>query len=478
MKNITLILPLLLYANVASAQQVCDLKETVSNCLSRLSDSPEAKAQRALAAKATTDAQAEVTDETWERLIRKATGLNTPDLGLESATEDFLPLLRIAFAGAGLLDGVGRSAFNFERNLGAFGSDDSWQAKLKGSANEATVFGPLKEAFDEEVRAQRVEAFQQQFGDLDDYSLTLDVNRSSERFGRSPNPYSQEVFRHLLLQVGQDTTIKDQSAIDLLALLDQLGIDDQATFEQLQRLPPGTIQTVEQAVVAAAQEHVTTVDSLKKKADEYSIFQVADLLNNQPQLNGSGGYRWREGAAGPDEFSVKIAWEVGFVNLNTLEEKCGRPSAPKGGVDFTTCYTGFLKGQGVKRSMEHGDRFSVSAEYNEIKPFRFSMPTDQINLDLDSRDMLVVTLAYARYLDISIFGDNSSRIDLTGRYESENDRGVVGLTYTNRFLDSVGGSIGVSYANHERFLPESDKVLSAHFGLSFKTFSKEAPTKP
>jgi hypothetical protein len=91
----------------------------------------------------------------------------------------------------------------------------------------------------------------------------------------------------------------------------------------------------------------------------------------------------------------------------------------------------------------------------------------------------VVTGTLARYLDIQPLGSGSSRIDLTGSYESvsddpaRKDRGVLSLTYSNRLLDSLGAAIGISYANHAEFLPKSDHELSAHFGISYRMFPQD-----
>jgi hypothetical protein len=473
MKAISLILvSMLILTQSASAQGKCEPTETPNACVSRLmarSEQEVAKdAEKTAAEEAEAEFKAEAGDETWERLIRKATGLNMPDIDLESATEDFLPLLRFAFAAAGLQDDLDVSALNFERKIGTIGS---WELKLKGAANDAEVFAPLKEAFDEQVREQRVKELEEKLGDLDDYSLTLDLNRRSESYGRTPNSYSQEVFQSLLEQVVRIAKFDDASDFALLETLEKLNVSPDTPIAEL---PPGTALVLTQAIEASAGGAARTVNDLKQQANDLAIFQVADLLNNQPQINASGGYRKREGTAGPDEFTIKASYEYGFVNLNRLRKICGRPSSTTL-MAFAACYGNFMKDAGRQAQIKHGDRFSITAEYNEVDAFRFSQPEDHVDLNFDSQQGLVITGAYARLIDVSAEGEESARIDVTGKYESEEDRGVISLTYTNRLLKSLGGSIGISYANHERFLPDSDRVVSAHFGFSFNSFSKDPP---
>ena len=478
---------LFLVVQAASAQEKCDPKETVNKCLSRLSEGPRAKAEKEAAAKESAKAEEETKtqapSELWEQLTGKATGLNLSGLDLDSATEDFLPLLRIAFAAAGLGDAVDRSALNFDRKIGTFGADKSWELKLKGAVNEPAVYAPLKIAFMEPVREQRANDLKAKLRDFDDYSLTLDLNRSSESYGRTPNSYSQLAFQNLLQRVVESTKFEEAPDFALLEILEDLGkrgvtSPDTKTFEELRQLeqqgtiPTGSAQKVEQAVLGATRGAVLTVENLKKKAADLSIFKVADLLNNQPQIIGSGTFRLRKGAAGPDEITAKASYEHGFANLNRLRRKCGEPNS----AEFVDCYLGFMKEN--QNNIEHNNRFSLTAEYNRIDAFRFSLPADQINLNLNSQDGLVLTLAYARFIDTTMLGDSNSRIDVSGKYESKDDRGVISLTYTNRLLKSMGGSLGISYANHDRFLPKSDRVLSAHFGLSFNSFTKTPPKKP
>jgi hypothetical protein len=49
---------------------------------------------------------------------------------------------------------------------------------------------------------------------------------------------------------------------------------------------------------------------------------------------------------------------------------------------------------------------------------------------------------------------------------------VASVTYTWRFRDPWFFTVVFNYANHAKFLPESDEDFGAHLGLSYKLFSE------
>src|SRR6185295_1632344 len=102
-------------------------------------------------------------------------------------------------------------------------------------------YAPLKAAFMEPVREQRANDLKAKLHDFDDYSLTLDLNLSSESYGRTPNPYSQLAFQTLLERVVESTKFEEAPDFALLEALEDLGkhgvgSPDEKTFDELRQL--------------------------------------------------------------------------------------------------------------------------------------------------------------------------------------------------------------------------------------------------
>jgi hypothetical protein len=478
LKATILIVSVLALASVpGAAQEVCTSEDTVGACWERLSLPPQAQK------KVETEAKAEMSSEIWQDLIGKTTGLDLSALKSGSTINDFLPLLRIAF-GQDMKSGSDLGALNFERKIPL--GDSSWELKIKGNRNEPDVYTPLKQAFADDVRDQQVAALKDKLETFDDYSLSLDANRKSENYGRSPSTASREVFATLFSQVVKDFNADRIAAADI-AFSKALGVVNQrqrelkaplvdATTHFKDIADPEVRQSFMAQLAASALELKQGIADLKALADSRGIYKVADLLNNQPQINGSGEYRARKGLTGPDESTLKVSYEYGFANLNKLRGRCARES------DLATCYGNYLKDPTNLATLENGNRATFSVEYKSFQAFSADLPDKGVNLALPSAHSLVIAASFGRNFDLQALGSDGSRIDLTGKYEdvsndpARQDRGVISLTYSNRFLKALGASLGLSYANHAEFLPKTDHELNAHFGISYRLFPED-PSK-
>lgn len=452
------LLLLLIFHSPAPAQEVCELKETIGHCWDKLKAAAE-ESERL-----------EVDSAIMEELTSKATGLN--ELTAGSATEDFLPALRFALVAAGLqTEADDLSVLSFERKIPIF---DSWELKADGKANDPEVFEPLKMALDEDERDDRVAELKEQFGELDDYSLGLSLNRKSAGLGRSPDEATRKLLRELFAVAFADLELADtlKAEDEFAAILGELRLTNASEIEDI----PEARRAVALAKLAtAARALAHTGEELRQALDAKGFFKVADLLNNKPQAHASATYRARKQLAGPDELSAKVTYEHDFsTNIKDFQDECGA----KNGSDLLTCYQDFISKPAVEEDLENGDRLTFSAEYKETKPYRISLPDDDIDLDLDAGHTLSISLKYGRYFD---FGDNdpSARFDLSWTFEditddpNRRDRNVASLTFSNRLLRLLGLSIGLSYSNHAKFLPETDEELSTHFGISYRMFSEE-----
>lgn len=450
------------------AQDACRPSETVGACWSHLFD-PNSEIN---------NRKNEAAAATWQQLAGKATGLNTATAP-SSAIQDFLPLLRMALVGNGQPSGSDLKALDFEHQV-PLPVGSPLELKLNGSRNDPDIYDPLKMKFAAAVRDQQVAKLKGQLGDFDDYSVTLSGNVVTGGYGRTWKK-GGPVFGTLFSQmVGGATELKNKAGIEFNRVLRTVPNVDEST--PINTIPEPTQTELQLALGRAAQELQGSIAGLKTLAEQFAIFKVADLVNNQPQINGSAAYRARRGLAGPTELSLKASYEMGFVNLNQMLSKCVKD--PAGNLDDLelACYAGYVNDPATAAALERGDRAAFSIEYKDRRAFRASLPADGIDLDLPSGRSLVASLTYGRYLDVKALGNSNSRIDLSGSYENvsddpmRKDRGVVSLTYSNRFLQALGTSLGVSYANHSEFLSKTDHVLSAHFALSYKLLSDTPPS--
>lgn len=452
----------------AFAQETCAPTDTIGRCWDKLKRAAEVSEEPEQES-----ASSQGVGAVFEQLTSKATGLN--ELASASATEDFLPLLRFALVASGLqTEAEDRSVLGFERKIPIFDEKDPWELKLTGKANDPDVFEPLKMAFAEDIRDDRVSTLKEQFGDLDDYSLGLNLNRKGESFGRSLDATTRNLLRALFAaafeEVDRADTLRAQD--EFAIILSEEGLDDGSFINSIS---PNRQAAVLAKLAAAARATARTTEELRQALEAKGFFRVGDLLNNKPQVHGSATYRAREEIAGPSELSAKLTYEHDLsTNIKDLQDECGA----KSGNDLLTCYQGFLSKPAVEEDLEHGDRLTFNADYKEIKPYRISFPDDDVSLDLDASSVLTLSLKYGRYFETGQLGP-SARFDLDWSYEdvsddpNRRDRNVASLTFSNRFLRSLGLSLGLSYANHAKYLPDIDEELSTHFGISYRLFSEE-----
>ncbi|HWM94731.1 MAG TPA: hypothetical protein VN493_28520 [Thermoanaerobaculia bacterium] len=468
---------LLAFQVPALAQTTCVPTDKIGECWN--------KVQEAALQEARSIQREEAQTETFQELASKATGLN--DLVAGSATEDFLPALRFALAAAGLqTDGNDTSLLNFDYKI-PLGKNSPFEAKIESKVNDAEVFEPLKMAFREDIRDDRVATLKEGLDDLADYTLALNINRKSEQHGRAPNDYYRWAFGELYEVIAPQISFADaiQAADTFQQILLAASRKNQAANptaaplnanSPLSQVPPDLQQEVLTRMTAAAKSLVQATEGLRQALEANGVFKLASLMNNQPQAQLSATYHAREDVAGPDEISGELRYEYDFSSsLNDLRKEC----AGKSGTGFFDCYQAFINQASVKADTDHGDRLSISADYEETRPFRFSLPEDGVDLNLEAATNLSITATYGRLLDLQGLGD-SSRFDFSWTYEdvsddpNRRDRSIASLTFSNRMLRSLGLSLGLSYANHAKFLPDTDEELSTHFGISYRMFSEEA----
>jgi len=477
------LLMLSLLSTPLDAQQECVPDESIGKCFTDTMKAARAEEQE--------DASEEVGEAIEDRLARQATGLGSSATGLESAVEDFLPLLRLALVASGVE--ANAQAGDFEYKLPVGGVRLPLDLKLRAAFNELQVFEPLKLAIQEEEREELVAGFTEQLTDGDDVTLGLHANSVTEQLGRR---FRRELFQKLFSTLFEKhTATAEAEARDKLnEMIDKLGEAAASAVKEgkpaIVSVPPESISTnlhfdqildadwrrklLEQVPLAALEAEASRA-ALVARAQEAGLFKLADLGHNQPQFHGSLSYRDRREAAGPDETIGMLTYEWSGTNLNSLRKACG------GDIKAITlrCYSDYVNEAEIAEGLEDDDRFTLSAEYRDRKRFLFALPEPTEPFDLPSGESLILKLTYGRSVGAGPFGAGNARIDINGTYEnidddpSRQDRGVATLTYSDRMLKALGVSVSISYANHAKFLPETEDELSAHFGISLRAHGGE-----
>ncbi len=250
-----------------------------------------------------------------------------------------------------------------------------------------------------------------------------------------------------------------------------------------------SIPAANRAEIIGTVQLAAKLEQLNATRSSEMIKAVTKLINNQPQAYLSGTYHARNKLVGPNEFSAKATYEMGSRNMNRFraQEKKHNQCRPEKMADEITdpdakesvqCLADLKAYAGVKDPAAEPDssqRLSVSFEYKQsssqtIDLSEFSVTTP---LPRPGAHSLVYSVTYGYPFMMTSMG-REGRIDGKINYENisgdpdKRDRFVGSITYTQKMTDTVTFPITLSYANHSRFLPETDKKFGMHFGISYK----------
>lgn len=478
----------------AAADQVADSQEcasdtgTIASCALAVaakiqSLQPSWQAER--------DALEEVTAPKVEkRVADKATSTETGTAG-NSPLRDALSRLITAAAIPGLSEKDGELVFGYNAPPGLLG--DEMTLSLKVSAKQPEVFQPLLQAFDAEIRSQKKSAFEDRLGELDDVEAELALSRLSQRFGREFS-FHRGLFQSLWNEAADRRRISPLNMAPFLVALNDLTCPDlppegraEATFEELaEKCPASDIEELRQALLANITETAGAFARLVEVADERGVMEVADLVNNQPQLFLGVKHRARDGElTGPDETAIELKWEKGFRNVNALRDFCRDRGETVVAVDGSEqpaldCVHTYLfcsrsdpnDCSGATNQARKARRFSLSAEYNQVDSYGFS-PEEGIDVDRDGSESIQAMLAYGWQLTTEDDGTGGNRIDFEASYEdvsddpTKNDRLVASVTYLQQLGEEAAGSLTLIWADKPEHRGEVDEELGARVGLKW-----------
>ncbi len=463
---------------------------TVQRCVSKL-ESALRDARMAFSTTLKAD-QLEKRDQAKVNSQDKATSAESGTSGA-SPLRDVLSRL-IAGAGIpGLTDDNGELVFAYNAPKGLF--DEGATLSLKATAKEGKVYQPLLTAFGEDVRAAKKTALEDRLGDFDDVEFELAVSRLSERWGRDFD-FHKDLFDALWIGAANSRSRDAVAQVGLLKVLNTMCRDTPEFFDQTfkELADPNLCKNFDYIKLRAAladgvSAMVTAFANLVTIAKEKGVMDVADLVNNQPQVFFSLKYQDRDGElTGPDQLSAQFKWEKGFRNVNGLRSHCeGRTVADSKGrkqpsldcvYEYLYCDRSDPTACSDRNRALKAPRISLSAEYVDVDSYAFS-PETGIDLMRDGSESIKAMFGYGRQLSTDADGTGGTRLDFESMYEDvsndpmKNSRWINTLTYSQQVANETAASISLVWANKPEFLGEVDEELSARLGLKWTMDSKK-----
>lgn len=469
---------------------------TVRAAVCSVSDSPDTcKAILLERAEAQVSAQSDTADSIATATLGKInTGPSAATTAAAtSAFTDFFSLLNVAAQS----DQTGTDddealGFEWNRCTPGLGSTSPLQCQVRARLGESTLYAPLKDALPEATRANRSAELEEGLDRTDNVSVGVFLNLASEKYGRVPRFGKGSIYADIREQIRDETRAKTQSAAQAgfqwLAFLETLPatFDAENTRTPFSAYPDGAdgrkaLELYEQTLaprIAAAVETQALLQS-------YGYFDLIDLVNNQPQINGGIEFNQRDELVGPDELRAKISYELGPANMNDLQsymrahaDVCAR-ERPRGAAaaawrGVAGCTADFLRRPDVARSLNSSSRLSFTAEYVRRKHYTVNLPDDALALDLPAQHSLIASVVWGGYVRLVAADKRATRFDLAASYEDASsgplrqDRGIANLTFSHSLVNGLIASASLVYATKPEFHGDVRKEWSSRLGINYK----------
>jgi hypothetical protein len=472
MKGIAFAALLMLLAPVTQAQvqDHCIETDTRASCLSKMQALANAQEQGQEAA----GKQILAAKNTGEGAIGAS--------GTQSATNDFLPLLRAILDTQGLEQDDGKIGLEWSNPLGL---PAAHQNKLTAVLARSNVHQPLSDALRAASLGDEVGALQDRIHEGDDITFGFSYSPASQRRGRDPDLH-EDLYSAVLHAANQPDESVALTRAQRVAIERDLGLPRQSaesaeTFAQLFARPEVAgrpdveLKKAEyiQAVESEFRAQFGALAGLQQRLEQRGFYGMLDLINNQPQLSVTANYRVRDDAVGPDEFNATVSYEVGWYNVNTFR------NAARNCDDEAKCLSGYLSRPEVVAGVKQSPRLSFSAEYSKRKRLQFALGGSAFTFVEQPQERLKVSANYARYLGGETAMHTRARVDASLGYEDFSDdplrqnRGVATATLTYPIAAGFYLSLGAVYATKPEFRGEVDSELTARAGFTYKLLREE-----
>jgi len=479
----------LCWSHSATAEAArCSLNDTQAECLQRYADSVDAAA--------TTAAQhVEV-----EKLKAKEKGAaanfgnaNSSSNSPSSSFTDFFNTMQ-----SNVSSGAGGStdpeSFAFELNHCGFPrvAGQTVACQIRGRLETPALYAPLQKALDQAQLNPVAKELQDGLAITDHISSGIFLSATNEYFGSGLTSANNTIFQELQDEAAASIAINN---IDLSAATMQFTryLSDLGTHrpelqteiaQAVNATGDGTFLRFPAAVrdeVLANFETFAVVATQRAQAraaalERVGYFELANLLNNQPQLFAGVEYRYASEFAGPSEVRAKISYEMGFANINLYRRYAKKNCKPSSDNVSTAsdCLHSYFESPGVRAALAGGDRLAISLEHVRRNRYTVALPGTTVMLEEAATHSWMGSLTLGLYVNALHDTEQKTRIDVTASYEDFSDdpkrqnRGVASATLSRQFTPGWVLAVGLVYATKPEFRDKADKDLSLRLGLNYK----------
>ena len=314
-----------------------------------------------------------------------------------------------------------------------------------------------------------------QLTNFDDVVTLISYSPVNQHFGRSIAPH-----------------------IDFLRYLETASSDPAAQLQKIGQLLADVPQTIlegskfsaitdpsQQAAVIAKVEAAASAEQKSSTRSTAIVKALTQVINNQPQVYAGGTYHYRNALVGPDEVSVKGTFELSPKSLNRFlranDSVCdpakNTTSGKVNAANASSCTSRLVAFAGAASQANAGDRLAFAIEYKRARGesvdlSKFMVVPPNTPVVRPETKSLIYSLTYGRPLTNAKIKD--ARFDLAVNYTNISndptmkDRFVATLTFSQKVSDTMTLPLSLTYANHTQYLPQTDRRVGVHFGVSYK----------
>jgi hypothetical protein len=424
------------------------------------------------------------------------------DLPTSTFTDFFNLLHTSATAGSGGGDDPQALAFELNSCGVPYVGTRNIACQLRARAQKPALYDPLKKALEAADLATQANDLDDQLDVTDQVTIGAFLSLVGDKWGSGLSGRSVQLYTRLKNEADAAalaaTGIPDTGALarDITRFLTDLlrnhpdrdaiaGRVSNANLTFAQIFPPDLVDQVVAHYEEYAKNNVALTTARFAALKSLRAPELANLINQQPQLYFGAEYGAFSEFAGPDEWRAKLAFETGFVNVNDFTKYAERSCTASDG-SVAACLKSYLHQPGIRQALEAGSRASATLEYVSHKRYDVTVPNTTVAVSADASSSLIGSVAISRYLGINVvpFAENGqsesqkTRLDLVASYEdvsddpARQDRGIASLTLSRQLSDDWVLAVGVVYATKPEFRAAADKDVSLRLGLNYKILRK------
>jgi hypothetical protein len=315
-----------------------------------------------------------------------------------------------------------------------------------------------------------------QLTNFDDVTTLISYSPVNQHFGRSIAPHI-DFLRYLEASANSDPAAELAKIGQLLADVPQTILAG-SKFSEIS-------DPAQQAAVIAQVEAAASAEAKSATRTTAIVKALTKVINNQPQAYAGGTYHYRNALVGPDEMSVKGTFELSPKSLNRFlksnDSVCdpakNTTSGKASAANAAACVSRLVAFSDAASQASAGDRLAFAIEYKrargesvDISKFMVAPPnTPVVRPETTS---FIYSLTYGHPLTNAKIKD--VRVDVAVNYTNISndptmkDRFVASVTFSQKVSDTMTLPLSITYANHTQYIPQTDRRVGIHFGVSYK----------